>query len=39
MDKSINPSNFYGANNPDVARLSGATARLVFKYIVVEAIP
>ena len=35
----INQSNFYSANIPSVARLSGATARLVFKYKVVEAIP
>ena len=36
---SINQSNFYSANIPGVARLSGATARSVFKYKVVEAIP
>ena len=39
---SINQSikiNFYSANIPGEARLSGATARSVFKYVVVEAIP
>ena len=39
INQSINQSNFYNANNPGVARLSGATARLVFKYKVIEAIP
>ena len=29
--QSINQSNFYSANIPGVARLSGATARSVFK--------
>ena len=41
-DQSINQSiklNFYSANIPGVARLSGATARSVFKNIVIEAIP
>ena len=37
--QSINQSNFYSANIPGVARLSGATDRSVFKYKVVEAIP
>ena len=32
-------SNFYSSNIPGVVRLSGATARSVFKYEVVEAIP
>ena len=36
--QSINQSNFSSANMPGVARLSGATARSVFKYKVVEAI-
>ena len=36
---SINQSNFYSANIPGVARLSGATARSVFKYKVVEVVP
>ena len=39
INQSINQSNFYSANIPGVARLSGATARSVFKYKVVEAIP
>ena len=30
--QSINQSNFYSANIPSAARLSGATARSVFKY-------
>ena len=38
-DQSINQSNFYSANIPGVARLGGATARSVFKYEVIEAIP
>ena len=38
-NQSINQSIFYSANIPGVARLSGATARSVFKYKVVEAIP
>ena len=37
--QSINQSNFYSANIPSVASLSGATARSVFEYKVVEAIP
>ena len=37
--QSINHSNFYSPNIPGVAGLSGATARSVFKYKVVEAIP
>ena len=37
--QSINQSNFYSANIPGVARLSGATARSVFKCEVVEAVP
>ena len=37
--QSINQSNFYSANIPGVARLSGATARSVFKYEVVEVVP
>ena len=36
---SINQSNFYSANIPGVARLSGATARSVFKWDVVEVVP
>ena len=36
---SINQSNFYSVNIPGIARLSDATARSVFKYKVVEAIP
>ena len=36
---SINQSNFYSANIPGVARLSGATARSVFKWEVVEVVP
>ena len=39
VNQSINRSNFYSANIPGVARLSGAKARSVFKYKVVEAIP
>ena len=35
----INQSNFYSANMPGVARLSGATARSVFKCEVVEVVP
>ena len=35
----INQSNFYSANIPGVARLTGATARLVFKCEVVEVVP
>ena len=34
----MNQSNLYSANIPGVARLSSATARLVFKYKVLEAI-
>ena len=37
--QSINQSNFYSANIPGVARLSGATARSVFKCEVVEVVP
>ena len=36
--KSINQSNFYSANIPCVARLSGATARSVFKCEVVQVV-
>ena len=39
INQSINQSNFYSANIPGVARLSGATARLVFKCEVVEVVP
>ena len=35
---STNQSNFYSANIPSVARLSGTTARSLFKYKVIEAI-
>ena len=35
----INQLNFYSANIPGVARLSGATTRSICKYKVVEAIP
>ena len=38
-ESSINQSNFYSANIPGVARLGGASARSVFKYKVVKAIP
>ena len=38
INQSINQSNFYSANIPGVARLSGATARSVFKYEVVEVV-
>ena len=38
-NQSINQSDFYSANIPGVAKLRGATARSVFKYEVVEAIP
>ena len=37
--QSINQSNFYSANIPGVARLSGATARSMFKSEVVEVVP
>ena len=37
--QSINQSNFYRANVPSVARLSGETGRSVFKYKVVEVVP
>ena len=37
--QSINQSNFYSANIPGVARLSGATARSVFKCEVIEVVP
>ena len=37
--QSINQSNFYSANIPGIARLSGATARSVFKCEVVEVVP
>ena len=36
--QSINQINFYSANIPGEARLSGATARSVFKNVVVEVI-
>ena len=39
INQSINQSHFYSANILGVARLSGATARSVFKYKAVEAIP
>ena len=39
INQSINQSNFYSANIPGVARLSGATARSVFKCEVVEVVP
>ena len=39
FNQSINQSNFYSANIPGVARLSGATARSVFKCEVVEVVP
>ena len=39
FNQSINQLNFYSANIPGVARLSGTTARLVFKYKVVEVVP
>ena len=38
INQSINQSNFYSANIPGVDRLSGTTARSVFRYEVVEAI-
>ena len=38
-NQSINQSNFYSANIPGVAKLSGATARSVFKCEVVEVVP
>ena len=37
-DQSINQSNFYSANIPGIARLSGATARSVFQCEVVEVV-
>ena len=37
--QSINQSNLYSAINPGVARLSGATARPVFKCEFVEVVP
>ena len=36
INQSINQSNFYSANIPGIARLSGATARSVFKCEVIE---
>ena len=39
INQSINQSNFYSVNIPGVARLSGATARSVFKCEVVEVVP
>ena len=39
INQSINQSNFYSANIPGVVRLSGATARSVFKCEVVEVVP
>ena len=38
INQSINQSNFYSANIPGVARLSGATARSVSKCEVVETV-
>ena len=39
INQSINQSNFYSANIPGVARLSGSTDRSVFKCEVVEVVP
>ena len=39
INQPINQSNFYSTNIPGVARLSGATARSVFKGKVVEVVP
>ena len=39
INQSITQSYFYSANIPGVARLSGATARSLFKYEVVEVAP
>ena len=39
QDDKINQSNFYSANIPGIARLSGATARSVFKCEVIEVVP
>ena len=36
---SINQSNFYGTNAPDVSRLKGATAESVFNNKIKEAVP
>ena len=37
--KSINQSNFYSANIPDVARLSGMIAKSVFNSKIDETVP
>ena len=39
INQSINQSNFYSANIPDEARLSGATAKSVFNSKIEETVP
>ena len=39
INQSINQSNFYGANIPGEARLSGATAESVFNSKIEETVP
>ena len=39
VSKSINQSNFYSANIPGDARLSGATAKLEFNSKIEEIVP
>ena len=39
INQSINQSNFYSANIPNEARLSGATAKSVFNSKIEETVP
>ena len=39
INQSINQPNFYSANIPDEARLSGATAKSVFNSKIEETVP
>ena len=36
IDQSMDLPNFYGANIPGIARLSGATAKSVFKSTIID---